>query len=391
MMKPAVKSLLLAATILSAPAVAVAQSDANPMVGGAEMSAEMNIVENAVNSADHTTLVAAVQAAGLVETLSGEGPFTVFAPTNDAFDKLPAGTVDTLLMPENKDQLTQVLTCHVVSANAMSDAIMGMIADDNGNHPVPTVGGCTLAAKMDGDNITLTDEQGNVATVTIADVRQSNGVIHVIDTVMLPAAEEAMADDAMTDDAMADDAVADDAVADDAMADDATNEEQMAGADGNPMVGGAEMFANKNIIENAVNSPIHTTLVAAVKQAGLVETLSGEGPFTVFAPTDDAFAALPAGTVDTVMMDENKDQLTKILTAHVIPGRLTAADLTAGLSGDQFNNFQTVSGDALSVQVTSGGNAYVFDENGNAWEVTTADVMQSNGVIHVVEGVLLPR
>ncbi|KID12269.1 hypothetical protein P279_29520, partial [Rhodobacteraceae bacterium PD-2] len=116
-----------------------------------------------------------------------------------------------------------------------------------------------------------------------------------------------------------------------------------------------------------------------------------EGPFTVFAPTDDAFAALPDGTVETVMMDENKDQLTKILTAHVIPGRLTVADLTKGLSGDQFNNFDTVSGDALSVQRTRGGNAYIFDENGNAWRVTTADVMQSNGVIHVVEGVLLPR
>lgn len=374
-MRHTTKSLLLAATIFSAPAIALAQSDANPMVGGAPMLAERNIVENAVNSADHTTLVAAVQAAGLVETLSGEGPFTVFAPTNAAFDKLPDGTVDTLLMEENKDQLTQVLTCHVVAANAMSDAIMGMIADDNGTHPVPTVGGCTLDAKMDGDNITLTDEQGNVATVTIADVRQSNGVIHVIDTVMLPAAEdEAMSDD-MGDQAMADD----------------MSEDAMADAGDNPMVGGAAMFAQKNIIENAVNSPIHTTLVAAVKQAGLVETLSGEGPFTVFAPTDDAFAALPDGTVETLMMDENKDQLTKILTAHVIPGRLTAADLTAGLSGKQFNNFTTVSGDALSVQKSPSGNAYVYDESGNAWEVTTADVMQSNGVIHVIDGVLLPR
>jgi uncharacterized surface protein with fasciclin (FAS1) repeats len=363
-MKLSLRSLLLTATMLSAPAIVFAQD--NPMVGGAEMFANMNIVENAVNSADHTTLVAAVQAAGLVETLSSEGPFTVFAPTNAAFAKLPEGTVKTLLMPENKDALTEILTCHVVGANAMSDAIMGMIADDNGAHPVPTLGGCTLMAKMDGDNITLTDEQGNVATVTIADVQQSNGVIHVIDTVMLPAAEEAMTDGAMTNDAMM-------------------------SADGNPMVGGAEMFANKNIIENAVNSPIHTTLVAAVTQAGLVETLSGEGPFTVFAPTDDAFAALPEGTVSTLMMDENKDQLTKILTSHVVAGALTAADLTAGLSGGQFNNFQTVSGDSLSVQLTAAGNAYVFDENGNAWEVITADVMQSNGVIHVIEGVLLPR
>jgi uncharacterized surface protein with fasciclin (FAS1) repeats len=159
----------------------------NPMVGGAAMFADKNIVENAVNSADHTTLVAAVQAAGLVETLSGEGPFTVFAPTNEAFAALPDGTVDTLLLPENKDQLTKVLTCHVVAANALSDAIGKMIADDGGTHAVETVGGCTLQAKMDGDAITLTDENGGVANVTIADVRQSNGVIHVIDAVLLPA------------------------------------------------------------------------------------------------------------------------------------------------------------------------------------------------------------
>ncbi|WP_367715828.1 fasciclin domain-containing protein [Nitratireductor sp. GISD-1A_MAKvit] len=158
----------------------------NPMVGSAAMYADKNIVENALNSKDHTTLVAAVKAAGLVETLSGEGPFTVFAPTNAAFEKLPEGTVDTLLKPENKETLTTVLTCHVVAADAMSDAIGKMIADDGGTHALETVGGCTLDAKMDGDNITLTDENGNVATVTIADVDQSNGVIHAIDTVLLP-------------------------------------------------------------------------------------------------------------------------------------------------------------------------------------------------------------
>ena len=167
---------------------AFAESHAmNPMVGGAEMLPTMNIIENAVNSADHTTLVAAVQAAGLVETLSGEGPFTVFAPTNDAFAKIDDAQLAALLEPENKAALTQILTCHVVAANAMSDAIKGMVDDDNGVHPVPTLGGCTLMAKYDGDMITLTDERGQVATVTIADVQQSNGVIHVIDTVMLPA------------------------------------------------------------------------------------------------------------------------------------------------------------------------------------------------------------
>ena len=139
-----------------------------------------------MNSKDHTTLVAAVTAAGLAETLSGAGPFTVFAPTNEAFAKLPAGTVETLLKPENKDTLVKILTCHVVGKDVMSDALKGMIADDKGTHPVPTLGGCTLQATYEGDMIKLTDEMGNVATVTQADVKQSNGVIHVIDTVMLP-------------------------------------------------------------------------------------------------------------------------------------------------------------------------------------------------------------
>jgi uncharacterized surface protein with fasciclin (FAS1) repeats len=155
-------------------------------VGGAPMYPSKNIVQNAVNSKDHTTLVAAVKAAGLVDTLQGPGPFTVFAPTNAAFAKLPKGTVDSLLKPENKDKLTKVLTCHVVAASAMSDAIKRMIADDGGTHPVKTVGGCTFMAKLKGDRITIVDGKGNVATVTIPNVAQSNGVIHVIDTVLLP-------------------------------------------------------------------------------------------------------------------------------------------------------------------------------------------------------------
>jgi uncharacterized surface protein with fasciclin (FAS1) repeats len=157
------------------------------MVGGACMFANKNIVENAVNSKDHR-LWSPPSRPPAVETLSGKGPFTVFAPVNAAFDALPAGTVDTLLKPENKDQLTKVLTCHVVAADAMSSAIGKMIADDGGTHPVKTIGGCMLQAKMDGDKITLTDESGGVATVTIADVKQSNGVIHVIDKVLLPKA-----------------------------------------------------------------------------------------------------------------------------------------------------------------------------------------------------------
>jgi len=173
----------MAAVSLMSAAPAFAE---NAMVGGAPMMENKNIVENAMNSKDHTTLVAAVKAAGLVDTLQGLGPFTVFAPTNAAFAKLPAGTVDTLLKPENKAKLVKILTCHVVGANAMSTTIAGMIKDDKGAHKVTTLGGCVLTARMMGDKITLTDENGSVATVTIADVKQSNGVIHVIDTVILP-------------------------------------------------------------------------------------------------------------------------------------------------------------------------------------------------------------
>lgn len=158
----------------------------NPMVGGAAMFANKNIVDNAVNSKDHTTLVAAVKAAGLVKTLEGKGPFTVFAPTNEAFAALPAGTVETLLKPENKDKLTQILACHVVGAKAMASDVTKMAMADGGAHKVKTVGGCELTLKADGGKVTITDENGNVADVTIADVEQSNGVIHVIDKVLLP-------------------------------------------------------------------------------------------------------------------------------------------------------------------------------------------------------------
>lgn len=163
-------------------------------------------------------------------------------------------------------------------------------------------------------------------------------------------------------------------------------------AQDNPMVGGAPMFADKNIVENAVNSADHTTLVAAVQAAGLVETLQSPGPFTVFAPVNDAFAALPAGTVDSLLQPENKDMLTKVLTAHVVAGKLSGEDIMrrARNSADGFFHMQTVSGDALSAQV-KGRNLYLIDESGNAAKVTIADVNQSNGVIHVVDAVLVPK
>lgn len=179
------KSVFFGATAALALTAGMAFAE-NPMVGGAAMMETKNIIENAVNSADHTTLVAAVQAAGLVETLSGAGPFTVFAPTNDAFAKLPAGTVETLLKPENKDQLTKILTCHVVGAKAMAADVLGMIEAGGGMHKVGTAGGCELTLSTADGKVMVGDEMGNTATVTIADVVQSNGVIHVIDTVLLP-------------------------------------------------------------------------------------------------------------------------------------------------------------------------------------------------------------
>ena len=162
---------------------------------------------------------------------------------------------------------------------------------------------------------------------------------------------------------------------------------------GNPMVGGAPMFMDKNIVENAVNSADHTTLVAAVQAAGLVDTLQSEGPFTIFAPVNSAFDALPAGTVETLLKPENKDMLVKILTAHVVAGNWSAEDITSAvkMSSDGFYHFNAVSGDALSAQLTPSGRVFIYDESGNAAEVTTADVRQSNGVIHVIDKVLLPK
>ena len=175
-------SLLALVTMLSSNAFA----QKSVMVGGASMFPNKNIIENAVNSKDHTTLVAAVKAAGLVETLQGNGPFTVFAPVNAAFDALPAGTVDTLLKPENKGTLTSVLTYHVVAARLNSKALERMIKQGGGRAMLKTVQGGELTATMNGSDINITDAKGNTARITITNVNQSNGVIHVIDRVLLP-------------------------------------------------------------------------------------------------------------------------------------------------------------------------------------------------------------
>lgn len=250
MLNTRIKTILISSLLASA--VLTAQADHHN-------EKKANIVETAVAAGSFKTLVAAVQAAGLVETLSGKGPFTVFAPTDEAFAKLPAGTVESLLKPENKDKLIAVLTYHVVPGLVTAKDVKTMMAK--------TVNGQEVSLKVSATGVTI-----DSAKVIKTDIMTSNGVIHVIDSVILPKQPEPK---------------------------------------------------TPNIVETAVAAGSFKTLVAAVQAAGLVETLSGKGPFTVFAPTDAAFAKLPAGTVESLLKPENKDKLIAILTYHVVPGKVT--------------------------------------------------------------------
>ena len=222
-------------------------------------AAEKDIVTTAVEAGSFKTLAAALKAGGLVETLQGKGPFTVFAPTDKAFAKLPAGTVETLLKPENKGQLVSVLTYHVVAGKVAAAQVVKLDA----------------AATVNGQRVNIKVEEGIVrvdqATVVKADIHCSNGIIHVIDQVILPSAD--------------------------------------------------------NIPATASKAGTFRTLLAAAKAAGLVEVLSGDKPLTVFAPTDEAFAKLPAGTVESLLKPENKEKLAAILALHVVPGRVFSGDV----------------------------------------------------------------
>ncbi|MFN9078213.1 MAG: fasciclin domain-containing protein [bacterium] len=273
-------------------------------------AASKNIVETAVAAGNFKTLVAAVQAAGLAETLSG-GSFTVFAPTDEAFAKLPAGTLEMLLKPENKAKLASILTYHVVPGKVMAADVVKL----------------TNAGTVQGQRVDISAKGGAVtvdgAKVVATDIACSNGVIHVIDSVILP--------------------------------------------------------NDKNIVEVAASNGSFNTLVAAVKAAGLVETLSGKGPFTVLAPTDAAFAKLPAGTLENLLKPENKKQLVEILTYHVVPGVAAYSDQVVKMS-----EIPTVLGSPIKVTVKDGKVML-----GNA-TVAIVDVETSNGVIHAIDTVLLP-
>jgi transforming growth factor-beta-induced protein len=299
------------------------------MVGGAAMIPDKNIVANALNSKDHTTLVSAVKAAGLVSALEAKGPYTVFAPTNEAFSNLPAGTVQMLLEPQNKAKLTSILEYHVVpGAYKVSDLQDGQ-----------------MLKTLEGDSLKVT-KQGNTTyingvAITIPDVIDSNGVTQVIGSVLIPPVNGAM--------------------------------------NNGVMVGGALMTPDKNIVENALAASDVTTVVAAVKAAGLVSTLEGPGPFTVFAPDNDAFNNLPSGTVDTLMQPANKQKLADILEYHVVKGIYTIADLHDG------QTLTAVDGKTLTVHVKDG---VVMINNAT---ILTPDVISSNGVTHVIDTVLMPQ
>jgi len=306
--------LLLAACAPAATEVPTVVPTEEPVV-----ETPKTIVDIAVEDGRFTTLVAALQAAELVDTLSNEGPYTVFAPTDDAFAKLPAGTLDSLLLPENKQALTDILLYHVAEGKAMAADVVGLPA-------VATLLGKDVAIKQDMGNVYANDAQ-----IIITDIETSNGVIHVIDSVLLPPADEAAMDEKV------------------------------------------------DIVDTAVADGRFTTLAAALQAAGLVETLKGEGPFTVFAPTDDAFAALPAGTLDSLLLPENKQQLTDILLYHVVSGSVLAADVV-GLSAAP-----TVLGKDITITVKD-GKVFLND----TIQVIITDIAASNGVIHVIDAVLLP-
>ena len=276
----------------------------------AQEAAGKDIVTTAVEAGSFKTLAAALKAAGLVETLQGKGPFTVFAPTDEAFAKLPAGTVETLLKPENKPQLIAVLTYHVVPGKVLAADVVKLNA-------AGTVNGQRVDVKVDGKQV-LIDQAQVVAT----DIACSNGVIHVIDQVILPSSDK--------------------------------------------------------IPATADKAGTFKTLLAAAKAAGLVEVLSGDQALTVFAPTDAAFAKLPAGTVESLLKPENKAKLAAILKFHVVPGRVYSNDVLSQ------KELKTVGGGVLKPEMTNG----VATINGAGLVAT--DIDAANGVIHVIDSVLLP-
>jgi uncharacterized surface protein with fasciclin (FAS1) repeats len=294
-----------------------------------EMVEAKSIVDIAVEDGRFTTLVAAVQAAGLAETLSGEGQFTVFAPTDDAFAALPEGTVESLL-EDPEGALKDILLYHVAEGAVPAETVVTL-------ESATTIQGEPVSIMVMDSEVVLNDS----AKVIITDIEASNGIIHVIDAVILPPSiAQAPAEDEM---------------------------------------GEEEMMDAKSIAEIAVEDGRFTTLVAALDAAGLVETLSGEGQFTVFAPVDDAFAALPEGTVESLLEDP-EGALTDVLLYHVVDGAVKAEDVVG------LNSAPTLQGQEIAISVHGDGQVFLNE----TVQVIITDIVASNGVIHVIDAVLLP-
>ena len=345
--------LLVAGTLFSFSTALAAQ----------DMS-DKSVVEIAVGNDDFSTLVTAVKAAGLVETLSGDGPFTVFAPTNDAFAALPAGLVAALVKPENKATLQKILTYHVVSGKLMASDVVAGIKSGNGTLSAGTVSGGNFSVMTDMGKVKIKDAQGNVVNVTGTDIAGKNGVIHVIDRVMLPAGIDPAA----------------------------LLSQKTVGQAAARMKAPSMMSttpAGPSIAEVASGNGDFSTLVTALGAAGLAETFSAAGDYTVFAPTNAAFDKLPAGTVNSLVTNQ-KAQLKGILAYHVVPARITAATLVEAIQANKgYYHFQTLGG--TLVATLKDGNVQLIDDNGNRSTVIATDVNASNGIIHGIDTVVMPK
>lgn len=329
---------------------------------------DKTIVEIAAGNENFETLVAAVTAADLVETLNSDGEFTVFAPTDDAFAALPAGLVEALVKPENKATLQKILTYHVVGAALPASAVVDGIKSNNGKLKATTVEGGQFSVMLDGGNVVIEDAQGNKSKVITTDIMASNGIIHVIDAVILPAGVDpaallpkkwSSADNMKTE----------------TKTHSATNRASQ---------------VQESIVEVAIGADNLTTLVAAVKAADLVDVLNGDDEYTVFAPTDEAFGELPEGTVATLVKPENKATLQNILKYHVVKGTVDAKTIMRRINREGgYFTFKTLTGQHL-VASRAGGKVKISDGNGNNFYVVAADVEASNGVVHLIDGVMLP-
>ncbi|MEM9527614.1 MAG: fasciclin domain-containing protein [Bacteroidota bacterium] len=348
--------------LLSMLAVASLLFVSAPQVSAQDMS-DKNLVEIAAGNENFTTLVAAVKAAGLVETLAGDGPFTVFAPTDEAFNNLPDGLVAALVKPENKATLQKILTYHVVPAKLMASDVVSGISSNNGMLSATTAAGGKFSVMQDMGKVKIKDAQGNVATVTATDIAGSNGVIHVIDRVILPAGVDPAA---------------------------LLKAPMMAEAHSKASHSMSSEPMGPSIAAVASGNDNFKTLVTALGAANLVETFDSPGEYTVFAPTDDAFGKLPEGTVNT-LATQQKEQLKGILAYHVVPAKITAAKLLKAIEGaNNYYMMQTLSGETL-VATVKDGNVQLIDGNGNRSTIVLTDVEASNGIIHAIDTVIMPR